>query len=1171
MSMNAVKTAMAEDVLVNTLHIRSETRWMPERIKRHTEGAVEWSFSALRLSALVKDCLGIYFLEILIGILMRTATLFPAVAVGQLGDARAVDPSCWSNSSPALVLDDSCLVNRDLDYFVMGEVRQFSSINNLYVLLASEGDVDNNVPNNVKDESDIEAVSDTYFGDNADEQECGNVKDQPDNGNDASYDPFNIYGLLNKRDKVVDKASTGQHDENDASPIRSHSKSEDCSSRVFEDVEKINVSFPPRGERNGVIRKEGGSILEVLEEMIKVGHTMGFTMDGCLGSKAKKDWVRELVTKNNVSFLTLQETKTENISAMDAKFLWGNYLFYHTFSEALGNSGGILCAWDSNVFHKDHHVISDNFVALYGTWIPKKLKLLIISVYAPHSHTSKSICLDRHLSDHRPILLRELVSDYGATPFRLYHSWFALSGFEQMVTSTWNSFTLEDSNGMIRFKKKLQLLKKEIRIWVANYKRQQSGRTNDLKKKLSDIDKLLDRGEANEDILLSRLELSKQLHEISSSVSHDFIQKAKIRWAIEGDENSKFFHGVINRKRANLSVKGVLVDGEWVDDPSRVKNEFRSHFAYRFQDPGRCRGRLNFNFPNRLSHEQNSDLEASVSIEEVRKAVWGCGETITCPDGFTFEFFQKFWTVVGPDLFIVVQWFFEHESFATGCNSSFVALIPKILDPKAVHDFRPISLIGSLYKVVTKILANKLSTVISNLISDVQTPFHPNRQILDGPFVINEILSWCNRQKKQAMIFKVDFSKAYDSIRWDYLDDVLNSFGFGTKWRDWIRGSLSSGRALILVNGSPTKEFPLLRSLKQGDPLAPFLVTPWFSKGDRKIAWVKWSRVLAPKIHGGLGVSSFFALNRALLAKWVWRFLSHDNSLWYQVISGIHGSNAQLSAAHSFGSLTDFHSFWKDLWVGDSQLQFQFPRLFALESFKEFRCLRKLKRISAFFVSSRYRLSTRNNLSRRNIAVVSTLCPFCDASPEDTSHLLFACSLAKDVMSLVCRWWNLSCCSPISYDEWQVRNHLLFTNNRPQKDFIFGDIVFHFMGPFPDSRGNKYILVAVNYVSKWVEAQALSTNDARVVKFLKGLFARFEVPKALISDRGTHFCNSQLEIALQKYDVTHKLSTSYHPQSNGQTEVTNKAIKRILERSVGYNLKDWSEKLNDALWAFKTA
>ncbi|GJW76972.1 reverse transcriptase domain-containing protein [Tanacetum coccineum] len=118
----------------------------------------------------------------------------------------------------------------------------------------------------------------------------------------------------------------------------------------------------------------------------------------------------------------------------------------------------------------------------------------------------------------------------------------------------------------------------------------------------------------------------------------------------------------------------------------------------------------------------------------------------------------------------------------------------------------------------------------------------------------------------------------------------------------------------------------------------------------------------------------------------------------------------------------------------------------------------------------------------------------------------------------------------------------------------------------------QYSVVVVDYVSKWVEAQALPTNDAHVViKFLRRLFARFGVPKALISDRGTHFCNSQLEKALQKYGVTHKLSMTYHPQTYGQTKVTNRAIKRILERLVGYNLNNWTEKLDDALWAFRTA
>nr|GEY14267.1 reverse transcriptase domain-containing protein [Tanacetum cinerariifolium] len=127
-----------------------------------------------------------------------------------------------------------------------------------------------------------------------------------------------------------------------------------------------------------------------------------------------------------------------------------------------------------------------------------------------------------------------------------------------------------------------------------------------------------------------------------------------------------------------------------------------------------------------------------------------------------------------------------------------------------------------------------------------------------------------------------------------------------------------------------------------------------------------------------------------------------------------------------------------------------------------------------------------------------------------------------------------------------------------------------FMRPFPNSKGNKYILVDVDYLSKWVEARTLPTNDARVVvKFLKSLFSRFGTPKAIISDHGTHLCNDQFIKVMSKYGVTHRLSTAYHPQNSGRVEVTNRGLKRILGRTVGKNRALWTDKLDDALWAFR--
>ncbi|GJZ57311.1 RNA-directed DNA polymerase, eukaryota [Tanacetum coccineum] len=455
--------------------------------------------------------------------------------------------------------------------------------------------------------------------------------------------------------------------------------------------------------------------------MISVGQTMGFSMEGSI-----KDMERIIDLKGADD----HETKAEKVSDMEIKSLWGNTNFDAIVSQSLANQTRMLIVsvyapqsvslkrtlwsylsslinrwngecivlgdfnevrrkeerWGSifNVYGArdfNHFITSAGLVEVqlegYSyTWAHpsaskmSKLDRFLVSdgFLSLFPHTS-AVCLDRHLSDHRPILLREFNTDYGATPFRLFHSWFDFQGFDDMITQTWNSINLNDSNAMVRFKKKLQALKKVIRLWIGNYKRNQMNRTTEIKIKLKDIDKLLDQLGANDDLLSVRSELLKQYHDIHSVETRESIQKAKIKWAVEGDENSKFFHGMINRKCANLAVKGVMIDGEWVDDPSKVKDEFRDYFASRFCDPGIRHGVINFNFPSRLNIDQSGELEAPISKDEIRRAIWDCGENKSPgPDGFTFEFFRKFWNIVGPDLCLLLSWecFFHHASFPVG-------------------------------------------------------------------------------------------------------------------------------------------------------------------------------------------------------------------------------------------------------------------------------------------------------------------------------------------------------------------------------------------------------------------------------------------------------------------------------------------------------------------------
>jgi len=131
----------------------------------------------------------------------------------------------------------------------------------------------------------------------------------------------------------------------------------------------------------------------------------------------------------------------------------------------------------------------------------------------------------------------------------------------------------------------------------------------------------------------------------------------------------------------------------------------------------------------------------------------------------------------------------------------------------------------------------------------------------------------------------------------------------------------------------------------------------------------------------------------------------------------------------------------------------------------------------------------------------------------------------------------------------------------------------NFMGPLPSSLSNEYILIAVEYVSKWVEVVPTQKADSKtVIKFIKkNIFSRFGTPGVSISDGGKHFCNVQLEKVLKHYGVKHRIATAYHPQSNGQAEVSNREIKRILEKTVTASRKDWALKLDEALWAYRTA
>ncbi|KAJ0877929.1 putative RNA-directed DNA polymerase [Helianthus annuus] len=145
------------------------------------------------------------------------------------------------------------------------------------------------------------------------------------------------------------------------------------------------------------------------------------------------------------------------------------------------------------------------------------------------------------------------------------------------------------------------------------------------------------------------------------------------------------------------------------------------------------------------------------------------------------------------------------------------------LTPVGLNEYRTITLIGVISKVISKVLANRLKKVMGNIIHETQSAFLSGRFILDGPLIINEVYAWAKKTGKEIFFFKIDFEKAYDNVNWGFLISVMKQMNFPNRWCNWIEGVLGSARSSVLVNGSPTFEFSCEKGIRQGDPISPFL------------------------------------------------------------------------------------------------------------------------------------------------------------------------------------------------------------------------------------------------------------------------------------------------------------------------------------------------------------
>nr|GEY85284.1 hypothetical protein [Tanacetum cinerariifolium] len=738
--------------------------------------------------------------------------------------------------SPIVVLDDVCLMTRDLSNAILGRVNEFASLANLKMALCNEGFVDikiqymdatldfqtkkriawvetegipfklwtgytfKHIAANWGELLDVDDQEDSCFHSKRlciyTKQERSiskefkiiyhvekgdtNLEEGELKGNAKySYDPFNIYPMLNKK---VEKGGCDNKSEGSLKyPPGFFPKecNEDNSVHagadiyLNEDGNALNKSKRAEGIVTSRNNKDHMKSKDDSTDSVSSGHFKKSKAPRTGGSIL--GLLDEVVKVRQIMGYKMKGCMSNMAEIIER--CWGNLTFDYVHSAAVGNSGGILCVWDPNCFYKENVTMSDSFVMVSGVWRSTGQKYMLIAVYAPHDTKDKHMLWD--------YLQREIR----------------------------------------RWKREVVVMETLKRSSVTTAKAQ-------YKNDLVSIEDIIDRGDGDD----------------------------------EGDKNSSFFHGMLNKKRNILNVRGVIVDGTWIDNLNRVKRGFFDHFNARFCQPGHKDATIQMEFPKKLLDEEIREIKCDVTNDEIKRAVWDCGTyKAPGPNGFTFGFFRRFWDLIKCDVFDAV------------------------------------------------------------------------RQILDGLFILNEVIQWCKSKHKQALIFKVDFEKAYDSVRWDFLDDVLRKFRFGDKWCKWIQCCLRSSRGSILVNGSPTKEFQfgkgeiigvhvdgdmvksvagklgvkkrlskwkmqtlsirgrltLVKSVLGSMPIFNFSI---FKVPSKKATWVNWKKALLSKERVGLGVSSLYAMNRV--------------------------GNGESTA------------FWEDKWCDEGALKDSFLRVYALESCK---------------------------------------------------------------------------------------------------------------------------------------------------------------------------------------------------------------------------------------------